>query len=157
MKLDAFSEELQIFRFAVGSGLFSLLILVLTAAHLAYTGVFLAAGLAVILPAFRVHEERLRLPDFSQGWKFVFGLILVGFGTFYFVNALAPEISPDGTAYHLGLVARYFRVHSLGHITTSIYANLSEGLEMLFSPHSPSAATPPLRSSSLVVSLRHLS
>jgi uncharacterized membrane protein len=105
LKLDAFSEELQIFRFAVGSGLFSLLILALTAAHLAYTGVFLAAGLAVILPAFRVREERLRLPDFSHGWKFLFGLILVGFGTFYFVNALAPEISPDGTAYHLGLVA----------------------------------------------------
>ena len=132
MKLDAFSEELQIFRFAVGSGLFSLLILALTAAHLAYTGVFLAAGFAVILPALRIHEERLPLPDFSHGWKFLFGLILVGFGTFYFVNALAPEISPDGTAYHLGLVARYFREHSLGHITTSIYANLSEGLEMLF-------------------------
>lgn len=131
-KLDVFSQELQLFRFAVGSGLYSLLILALTAAHLAYTGVFVAAGLAVIIPAFRIREERLPLPDFSHAWKFWFGLILIGFGIFYFVNALAPETSPDGTAYHLGVVARYFRQHSLGHITTSFYANLSEGLEMLF-------------------------
>jgi hypothetical protein len=91
------------------------------------------AGLAVILPAFWIREEeRVPLPDFSHGWKFFFGLVLLGFGTFYFVNALAPEISPDGTTYHLGLVARYFRQHGLGHITTSMYSNLSEGLEMLF-------------------------
>jgi hypothetical protein len=91
------------------------------------------AGLAVILPAYRVREnERVPLPDFSHGWKFFFGLVLLGFGTFYFINALAPEISPDGTTYHLGLVARYFRQHGLGHITANMYASLSEGLEMLF-------------------------
>jgi hypothetical protein len=59
-------------------------------------------------------------------------LVLLGFGTFYFINALAPEISPDGSTYHLGIVARYFRQHGLGHITTNMYAGLSEGLEMLF-------------------------
>ncbi len=128
-----FSQELQIFRFAVGSGLFSLLILAIAALNFAYTGVFLAAGLAVIVPVFRIREaERVPLPDFSHGWKLFFGLVLLGFGVFYFINALAPEISPDGSSYHLGLVARYFRQHGLGHITTSIYANLSEGLEMLF-------------------------
>jgi hypothetical protein len=124
---------LQIFRFAVGSGLFSLLILALTAANLAYTAAFLAAGLAVIVPAFRIHEEeRVPLPDYSHGWKFLFCVITIGYGAYYFVNALAPEASPDGSTYHLGLVARYLREHGLGHITTSIYANLSEGLEMLF-------------------------
>ncbi|MCU1261638.1 MAG: hypothetical protein JWO80_4523, partial [Bryobacterales bacterium] len=40
--------------------------------------------------------------------------------------------SPDGVSYHLGLVSRYLRWHSFGHITTNMYANLSEGLEMLF-------------------------
>jgi hypothetical protein len=132
-KLEVFSEELQIFRFATGAALFSLLTLVLAAANLAYIGVFLAAGAALIAASFRVREpDLLPLPDFSHGWKFLFFLILIGFGIFYFINALAPEVSPDGSAYHLGLVARYFRQHGLGRITTSIYANLSEGLEMLF-------------------------
>jgi hypothetical protein len=132
-KLDVFAEELQILRFATGSALFSLLVLTLTAMHLARTEVFLGVAFVIILLSFRIkEEERLRLPDFSHGWKFLFYVVLVGFGTFYFVNALAPEASPDGSSYHLGFVAKYFRLHSLGRITTSMYASLSEGLEMLF-------------------------
>jgi hypothetical protein len=131
-QLDVFSEELQIFRFATGAGLFGLFTLILAAINLARVEVFLVAGAALIAASFRIREERLRLPDFSSSWKSLFVLILIGFGTFYFINALAPEISPDGSSYHLGLVAKYFRQHGLGRITTSIYANLSEALEMLF-------------------------
>jgi hypothetical protein len=47
---------------------------------------------------------------------------------------MAPEASPDGSTYHLGLVARYLRQHGFGHITTDMYANLSQGVEMLFLP-----------------------
>ena len=50
----------------------------------------------------------------------------------YFFNALAPEISPDGSTYHLGLVARYLREHGFHRITTNMYASLSQGMEMLF-------------------------
>jgi hypothetical protein len=131
-KLEVFAEELQIFRFATGAALFSLLVLALAACGLARTPVFLGAGLAAMVAGLRIREERAPLPDFSHGWKILFWIILLGFGIFYFVNALAPEVSPDGSTYHLGLVARYFRQHGLGRITTSIYANLSEGLEMLF-------------------------
>lgn len=49
----------------------------------------------------------------------------------YFTNAMTPERSPDGTAYHLGLVARYLREHGFRRITTNMYANLSQGVEML--------------------------
>jgi hypothetical protein len=54
------------------------------------------------------------------------------YAVLYFVNALAPEISPDGSTYHLGLVARYLREHGFHRITTNMYASLSQGLEMLF-------------------------
>ena len=50
----------------------------------------------------------------------------------YFFNAMAPEASPDGSTYHLGLVARYLREHGFRPITWDIYANFSEGVEMLF-------------------------
>ena len=63
------------------------------------------------------------------------GLLLVVFGAFtflYFFNALAPESSPDGMSYHLGVVAKYQRTHGFPRITTDIYASLSEGIELLF-------------------------
>ena len=47
-------------------------------------------------------------------------------------NALAPESSPDGVAYHVALPARYLRDHGFRPITTNMYANLSQGVEMLF-------------------------
>ncbi len=50
----------------------------------------------------------------------------------YFTNAMAPERSPDGSTYHLGLVARYMREHGFHRITTNMYANLSQGVEMLY-------------------------
>jgi hypothetical protein len=56
------------------------------------------------------------------------------YGAIYLVNAWAPEISPDGSAYHLAEVARYVREHRLIAITSSQYASLSQGLEMLFVP-----------------------
>jgi hypothetical protein len=132
LNLEVFAEELQIFRFVTGGALYSLLILLLTAVNLAYSGIFFATGLAVIVPAFWVREDRVPLPDFPFRWKLLFATIICGYGVFYLATALAPEISPDGSTYHLGLVARYLRQHGLGHITTSIYSELSEGLEMLF-------------------------
>ena len=39
---------------------------------------------------------------------------------------------PDGQAYHLGLVYRYFRQHGFERLTTNMYGNLSQGMEMLY-------------------------
>jgi hypothetical protein len=50
----------------------------------------------------------------------------------YFVNALAPETSPDGSGYHLGNVARMWRNHGFVWDYHSMYSYLSQGLEMLF-------------------------
>ena len=54
------------------------------------------------------------------------------YGLFTFAHALAPERSPDGTAYHLGVVGRYFRNGGFDWYTTNFYANLPMGMEMLF-------------------------
>jgi len=34
------------------------------------------------------------------------------FAYLYFFNAMAPEVSPDGSSYHLGLVSRYLLAHA---------------------------------------------
>ena len=45
---------------------------------------------------------------------------------------MAPEFSPDGTSYHLSFVAKYARAHGFVRIPTNIYAQLSQGIELLF-------------------------
>ena len=135
LRLNLYRGERQFFRFVTGAACFSLLIFLLTAAGLARTWVFLTAGLALIAAARFLsapEPEPAPLPDIPYRWKLVFYAIFAAFAVFYFVNALAPETSPDGSTYHLGLVARYLRQHGFGRITTNMYANLSEALEMLF-------------------------
>ena len=131
-------EEKHIFAFVSGAACWSGLVFLLAAAGLARRGVFLVAGLLVILAALKWGRSQPapppepappRLPPF---WKALFGVIFAAFAVLYFFNALAPEISPDGSTYHLGLVARYLREHGFQRITTNMYANLSQGMEMLF-------------------------
>lgn len=134
-RVSLYREEERYLRFILGSGCFSLVIFALTAAHLAYEGVFLAAGALIITASFLVKSGQPRaipLPDYPLVWKTVFLGAIAVYGVYYFVHALAPETSPDGATYHLGIVGRYLRQHSFGWITTDMYANLSEGIEMLF-------------------------
>jgi len=60
----------------------------------------------------------------------VFGLFTV----LYFFHAWAPELSPDGSGYHLEYVVRYLHAHGFERVTTDMYAALSEGIEMLYVP-----------------------
>ena len=61
-------------------------------------------------------------------WGIFFGMYVV----LYLSNAMAPEASPDGAGYHLGLVARYLREHGFVRITDNLYAAMPAGVEMLF-------------------------
>ncbi len=45
---------------------------------------------------------------------------------------MAPEASPDGATYHLGLVSRYLGAHGFVRITDNMYAAMPGGVEMLF-------------------------
>jgi len=129
--------ETYLFAFVAGAACWSAVVFALAAARLARRNIFLAAGVLVILAALRWGRQP-GLPaeappnGLSRPWKILFGVIFGAFTVLYFFNAFAPEISPDGSTYHLGLVARYLREHGFTRITTSMYANLSQGMEMLF-------------------------
>jgi len=122
--------------FVVGSACFSEIVFVLCSLGLARKGVFIAfgllAGIAIVGTRRTVtHIQFARLPI---RWILPFGLLFAAFGIVYFVNALAPEMSPDGSAYHLPFVARYLRAHGFEPISRNLYANLSQGIELLFLP-----------------------
>lgn len=50
----------------------------------------------------------------------------------YLANSLAPEVSPDGSGYHLGNVTRMWQEQGFAWDYHSIYSYLSQGIEMLY-------------------------
>jgi 4-amino-4-deoxy-L-arabinose transferase-like glycosyltransferase len=65
-------------------------------------------------------------------WSAAAVAIFVAFGIYYLVNAVAPEMSADGSGYHLGEVRRYFHTDRMLPIPTNMYAMFPQGVEMLF-------------------------
>jgi hypothetical protein len=61
----------------------------------------------------------------------LFVALTVPFAVRYLVVAWAPEVSPDGSTYHLGNVLRFWAHHGLTPIR-DMYGAFPEGLEMLF-------------------------
>ncbi len=127
--------EDHILSFVTGSACLSLLVFGLAATHTARRGVFLVLGIAAMGAAIarrRAFPEEKPAPPLPRYWKPLFGALFALFTYLYFFNAMAPEMSPDGSAYHLGLVSRYLRAHGFVRIATNMYAYLSQGTEMLF-------------------------
>ncbi len=114
-------------RFVTGAALLSFAVFCLCALQLAYPAVFLSVGVAALWAAGRPLWSRPELPK-SRLLLGAFALYLM----LYFFNSMAPEISYDGSRYHLGLVARYLRAHGFERITNNLYAGLSQGVEMLY-------------------------
>ncbi len=124
--------EYFLFSFLTGSAILSTMVFLLCAIQGARKGVFLAVGATAIAAAVRYRQippQSTHTPTVAD--KLFLALYSV-FGVMYFVHAMAPELSPDGITYHLGIVSHYYQWHGFRQITTSMYANLSQGMEMLF-------------------------
>ena len=110
LRLTFHRGEAALIEFVAGAGCLSFLIAILCALHIARKGVFQWGGLAVISLALwqaRGAPRRKSLPAIPLKWMAAFFLIFSAFFIYYFFNALAPEISPDGTGYHLGNVVAH--------------------------------------------------
>ena len=135
LQLDFHRLEGSLIAFVTGSGCLSLAVFVLCVIHQARLPIFLVGGSAAVAAAgwiVRKSPGAKSLPAVRLGWKLVFTTIYVAFFLCYLTNALAPEISPDGSSYHLGNVARYWRNHGFDWGYHSIYSSLSQGMEMLY-------------------------
>jgi hypothetical protein len=127
--------EGALFAFVSGSAVLSLAVFGLCLVHQARLGVFLAGGaVAGVWAVWEARRDRPRepLPPLPRAWAILFLAVFAAFLACYFCNALAPEISPDGSSYHLGNVARYWRHRGFDGDYHSIYSSLSQGMEMLF-------------------------
>lgn len=128
-------EEQYVYSFTCGSAILSLLVFLVAAMHLVWTATFVVIGAGAIGVCIW-RKAYLPLTSHFEPLPRLYVVLLWGsmlaYGVLYGMNALAPEASADGAMYHLGLVQRYFDHHWFGQITTSMYANISLGVEMLF-------------------------
>lgn len=133
LRLSFSRFEEWLLAFVAGSACLSGTVFALSVVHWVRRGILLSVGLCAVAAAVRSAVIRKKLPEFPKlGW--IPAGIFAAFTILYLVNAMAPEMSPDGAAYHLGMVAKYAQARGFVHITTNIYANLSEGIELLFLP-----------------------
>ncbi|HZO52235.1 MAG TPA: hypothetical protein VFB63_05945 [Bryobacteraceae bacterium] len=130
-----YRQERPWVAFLCGAPVLSTLVFFLTAGQVLYKGTILAVVLAALAACWRTEAWRARGESFKplgRGVTIGAWLLAAPFVLLTFTHAMAPEMSPDGSAYHLGLVARYYREHGFHRYTLSIYGFLSQGLEMLF-------------------------
>ncbi len=129
-------------EFTLGAAIFSTIVFLLAATHLLYTPILLTTGLALCLcgaanigrGGLSASRNRTSAPTLPLPWHLLFYIPYLTFGTMYLIVAMAPETSPDGTGYHLGLVTRYLDHHGFYTMPNYMFAGLAQGIEMLFIP-----------------------
>ncbi|MEO8048996.1 MAG: discoidin domain-containing protein [Acidobacteriota bacterium] len=127
--------------FVVGAAVLHLAIFAVMALGFAYKPVLIGMLTACVGAACATGDWRLPVRQQSsredllyRAIRYLFGIIAAAFTVLYLFNAWAPEISPDGSSYHLGLVARYLRARGFERVTTNMLFSFSEGVEMLYVP-----------------------
>lgn len=130
-------SEGWLLSFALGAALLSSVVFVLCAAGLIYDASVWIVGVGVALAWARwgrwTWEPRSEESDpEDRSWLWLIGAPAAVYGAFYAVHTLSPEVAYDAVGYHLGLVQRYYRNHGFVAIPTNMYAQLSQGAEMLY-------------------------
>ncbi len=130
-----YRQEDNVIAFVTGAACLSLVVFVLAAARAATVDAFLIVAAVAIARAERLRGQRpleWQAPTAGRGLRVLFWILFAAFTYHYLCNALAPETSPAGTQYHLGLVTRYLRWHGFDPIATAMFGSLPQGVEMLF-------------------------
>ncbi len=127
--------EERLLAFVAGSACLSAIMFLLSVTRLARRGILLVLALAIV--GYAAYSGAFRragkpFPPLPRLWRWVFVLAFAAFTYVGFFNALAPEHSPDGMSYHLGEVLKYQHAHGFARITTDVYSNLSQGIELLY-------------------------
>lgn len=135
LRLRLYRAEERLFGFVLGSALLSLTLFEFSALHIVYKGVLLGLGAVVLnaalaLGAFRGTSESA--PPLSPPWRWLFWSAFAVYAALYFFYALAPEISPDGSTYHLRLVEQILRARGFQRVPWDFYKNMPAGVELLF-------------------------
>ena len=119
--------------FLAGSALFSSIWFMLGVNGLAYRGVAYGVSAAFLLAALLTRSFQWE-PESgeslsSKGWL-GFAILFLPFLGIYILYALHPEVSADGSFYHNGFLNLYSAAHRIYPVNDTLYAGLSQGVEI---------------------------
>ena len=120
--------------FMVGAACLHLGVFILLALNIAYWPVLAAVVAVPIVAGIAWRLRTTSAAGADRTLRLLCLMLFVPFFIFYLFHAWAPEVSPDGSGYHLSDVAIYLRGHGFGRITTDMFAWLSQGMELIFLP-----------------------
>jgi hypothetical protein len=133
--IKLYRDEERLLSFVCGAAALSFLVFCLCAVRLASPWSFGLLSVAAAAAAWRWGKLRRhgdRFTPLPRLWRCLFAAVFLAYLYVYLPIALAPEVSPDGSTYHLGLVARYLREGGFVPIRDNMYAQLSQGVELLY-------------------------
>jgi hypothetical protein len=117
----------------LGAPVVSMAVFLACVLGIARAPVFAATGIALLAAAAWLRPRiSPQPPGIPKAWRWTAAVVAIPFGALYLLHAWSPEYSPDGASYHLGVVGRYLRAQGFERITTNMYANLSQGIDLLF-------------------------
>ena len=138
LKVEAGKTESLALGYIAGSAANSLMILGLGLAGALSKNIFAGITILSLLVLWKqrewfanpagTSEKEPSLPSWSRALLF---LVIAPYCVIYFRQAMSPEMSPDATAYHLGLVNLWVhagRIYNVG----SMFAAIPHGVEMLY-------------------------
>lgn len=135
LKVDSVGIERLALAYISGSGPLSLIVLGLASVGLARWEMYLFAFALCLPAAFKYRLYRIGKQSSASGsllCRSVYVAAVVVFSCVYFLHAMAPEASPDGSYYHLGFVALYDDAHRLVRVPDNMFAHFPQAVEMLF-------------------------
>jgi hypothetical protein len=137
LRLQLRRIEQRVYSLLLGAAVTSLVIWCVGMLHALYRGVFAGLFVVSIAGAFAISRRgpNAEIPGsltWSRWQRTLFFCIYFTFGLSYLLVALAPEASPDGSCYHLGLVSRALRQHAFTPLFTNSYTGMPQGAESIY-------------------------
>ena len=136
LRIDGNRAECICLGYLAGSAILSTITLALALLSLAREAVFVVISLLAAVALWRLAPwlrslKPVSLDSIPPFLRWMFGAAWLAYGVIYFRYALAPEMSPDGASYHLGLVNLWSHAHGMYRLS-DMYAALPQGIEMLY-------------------------
>lgn len=127
--------ERPLYALALGSAVLSLALFTMAAMRIVYDASLLALALFAGFAAWRWGRGQAReepLDPLPRGWRVLFLTVWLPFAAIALLHAMAPEMSPDGSSYHLGVISRFYRAHGFVPMPHLMYGQMPQGFDILF-------------------------
>lgn len=135
LRLGLSRGERPVYALALGAAVLSLALFIMAALRFVYDASLLGLALFAAFAAWRwgrSGDAAEPLDPLPHRWRVLFWAVWLPFAAIALLHAMAPEMSPDGSSYHLGVISRFYRAHGFIPMPHLMYGQMPQGFDILF-------------------------